>query len=65
MGDSDPVIIEPRRFLGLEIAAFIDVFRRLGIRQRTGVARFAGPHEINGIKTFAFLDQVLNWNPTI
>jgi len=65
MGDSDPVIIEPRRFLDLEIAAFIDVFWRLGIRQRTGVARFAGPHEINGIKTFAFLDQVLNWNPTI
>ena len=63
MGDSDPVIIEPRRFLDAEIATYTDIYRRLGLSDRTGVARFPGPHEINGVETFEFLDHVLGWKP--
>jgi dienelactone hydrolase len=61
MGDSDSVIIEPRRFLEIDIAAYLDVYRRLGIPERAGVARFAGPHEVNTLDTFSFLDRVLGW----
>ncbi len=61
MGDSDPVIIEPRRFLDIDIAAYLDLYRRLGIAGRAGIAQFHGPHEVNTLETFAFLDRVLGW----
>ena len=63
MGDMDAVIVEPRRWVEIDIARYLDVYRQLGIPDRAGISRFHGPHEIHGVETFAFLDRWLNWVP--
>jgi dienelactone hydrolase len=64
MGDSDGVIVSPRSLVDREIEKVLDIYRKLGIPEKGGVSRFAGPHMVNGSGTFPFLDRCLNWNPT-
>ena len=59
MGDSDGVIVSPRRFADAEIQRVTDHYRALGMADRMAVARFKGPHRIDGAETFAFLDRWL------
>jgi dienelactone hydrolase len=63
MGDLDSVIIEPRRWIEIDIARYLDTYRKLGIPQKAGISRFLGPHEIHGAETLAFLDRWLEWTP--
>ncbi len=63
IGDQDGVVVRPRRFADLEIQRVLDLYRRLGIPERAGVAAFQGPHKVDGTKTFPFLDRWLNWTP--
>ena len=62
-GDSDGVIVSPRSLVDREIEKVLDIYRKLGIPEKGGVSRFAGPHMVNGTGTFPFLDRCLNWNP--
>src|SRR5205085_4514247 len=38
-------------------------FRKLGIPERGRVARFDGPHRIDGTESYPFLDRWLDWQP--
>ena len=59
IGSQDPVIVEPRRLPEMEIDRYMDIYRRLRIPERGRVARFDGPHRIDGEEAFAFLDKFL------
>ncbi len=59
IGSQDSVIVEPRRFPEMEIERYMEIYRRLGIPERGQVARFDGPHRIDGAQAFAFLDRFL------
>ena len=61
MGDADGVIVEPRWAADREIDQVLDVFRKLGIPRMGRVARFNGPHRVDGAEAYPFLDEVLNW----
>ncbi|HZT33225.1 MAG TPA: prolyl oligopeptidase family serine peptidase [Bryobacteraceae bacterium] len=63
IGDQDGVVMRPRRFVDLEIQRVLDLYRRLGIPERAGVAAFHGPHMVDGAETFPFLDRWLHWTP--
>ena len=63
IGDKDGVVVVPRNFVDVELARVEDLYRRLGIPERGQVARFPGPHKVDGTKTFPFLDRWLNWTP--
>jgi dienelactone hydrolase len=61
VGDRDGVVIAPRRFADLEMKRVEDLYAALGIPERGRVARFNGPHKVDGVETFQFLDRWLNW----
>jgi dienelactone hydrolase len=63
MGDSDGVIVAPRSLVDREIEKVLDIYRKLGIPEKGGVSRFAGPHMVNGGGTYPFLDRCLDWKP--
>ncbi len=63
VGDRDGVVIAPRRFADLEMKRVEDLYAALGIPDQGKVARFNGPHRIDGTETFQFLDRWLNWRP--
>jgi len=63
MGDRDGVIVEPRSLVEREIARTLEIYRRLGIPRLGRVARFDGPHKIDGREAYPFLDEVLEWRP--
>lgn len=63
MGDRDSVIVEPRHTVNLEIEQALEPFRKLGMPERGSVARFNGPHRIDGAESYPFLDRHLNWTP--
>ncbi|MBM3736722.1 MAG: hypothetical protein FJW39_13150 [Acidobacteria bacterium] len=63
MGDFDGVIIEPRWAADREIDQVLDIYRRLAMPGKGRVARFNGPHKIDGAEAFPFLDEQLNWKP--
>jgi hypothetical protein len=60
-GAKDGVIIAPRRFADLEMSRVQDLYRRLGIPEMCQVARFNGPHKIDGTEAYPFLDLRLDW----
>ncbi len=62
-GARDGVIIAPRRFADLEMSRVEDLYRRLGIPEMGRVARFDGPHQVNGAEAYPFLDRWLGWTP--
>jgi hypothetical protein len=63
MGDSDGVVVEPRELADAEIDQVLDVYRRLGIPDKGACARFHGPHRIDAVEAFPFLDRWLDWKP--
>ncbi len=63
MGDFDGVIVEPRSLVDREISQVQDIYRRLGIPSLFKIARFPGPHRIDGAEAYPFLDAALNWRP--
>lgn len=62
-GAKDGVIIAPRRFADLEMQRVEELYQALGIAGKGRVARFNGPHKIDGTEAYAFLDRWLNWVP--
>lgn len=63
VGDRDGVVVAPRRFADAEMERVIDLYRRLGIPERARIARFDGPHKVDGKEAFEFLDRWLEWSP--
>jgi dienelactone hydrolase len=63
MGDADGVIVEPRHTVDAEIEQALDVYRKLGLAERGRVARFRGPHRIDGAEAYPFLDRWLRAGP--
>jgi dienelactone hydrolase len=63
IGSRDGVEIEPRRFVDIELARVTELYRKLGIPEKGQVARFEGPHRIDGAEAYPFLDKMLNWTP--
>jgi hypothetical protein len=63
VGDRDGVVVAPRRFPDAEMKRAEDLYRALGIPERGRVARFDGPHQVDGTEAFPFLDRWLNWTP--
>ena len=63
IGSRDGIVIEPRRFVDAELARVTDVYRKLGIPEKGRVARFDGPHKVDGAEAYRFLDEMLNWTP--
>ncbi|HEV3121919.1 MAG TPA: hypothetical protein VGY53_08460 [Isosphaeraceae bacterium] len=53
--------VAPDEWIGYEYAKVKRLYDTLGIGDRTEIAYFNGPHEINGKGTFAFLAKHLNW----
>ena len=60
-GSRDGVIIAPRRFADLEMSRVEELYRALGIPEKGRVARFEGPHKIDGAEAYPFLDRWLGW----
>jgi dienelactone hydrolase len=60
VGDKDGIVMAPRRFVDVEMNRFEDLYRKLGISERGRVARFDGPHRIDGTEAYPFLDRWLN-----
>lgn len=63
VGDKDGIVMSPRRFVDVEMSRFEDLYRKLGIPERGRVARFDGPHRIDGTEAYPFLDRWLDWRP--
>lgn len=63
MGSQDGVVIAPRAFVDLELRRVEETYKRLGLSGRFAVARFDGPHRIDGREAFPFLDRTLHWRP--
>jgi dienelactone hydrolase len=61
IGSADGVVMEPRRFVDMELARVTDLYRKLGIPGKGRVARFHGPHKVHGAEAYPFLDEMLNW----
>jgi len=55
--------VEPRRFVDAEMARVTELYRELGIPEKGRIARFDGPHKIDGSEAIPFLDEMLNWTP--
>jgi hypothetical protein len=60
-GATDGVIIAPRRFADVEMNRVEELYRALGIPEKGRVARFNGPHMVNGTEAYPFLDRWLDW----
>lgn len=60
IGDGDGVVVAPRRLPEAEMRRVEDLYRALGIPERGRVARFDGPHKVDGTATFDFLDRWMN-----
>jgi len=49
--------------VGWEFAKVRNLYAaRLKLPERCEIEWFDGPHKINGVKTYAFLDRQLQWN---
>ena len=57
------MLIAPRRFAEVEMMRVEELYRRLGIPEKGQVARFDGPHRIDGAEAYPFLDRWLEWTP--
>jgi hypothetical protein len=58
-GHNDSVGID--EWVAYEYAKVIRLYNKLKILERTTIEYFDGPHTINGVGTFKFLHQQLNW----
>jgi len=63
IGATDGVEMEPRRFVDAEMERVTALYRKLGIPGRGRIARFNGPHRIDGAEAIPFLDEMLGWTP--
>ncbi len=63
IGSRDAIEIEPRRFVDAEMARVTELYRLLGIPEKGRIARFDGPHKVDGAAAYPFLDEMLNWTP--
>ena len=63
IGDKDAVVILPHRFVDIELDRFESLYRQLGIPEKGRVARFKGPHKIDGGEAYPFLDRWLKHSP--
>jgi hypothetical protein len=63
IGSRDGIVMEPRRFVDLELARVTELYAKLGIPEKGRIARFDGPHKIDGAEAYPFLDEMLNWTP--
>lgn len=63
IGSADGIEMEPRRFVDSEMVRVTDLYRALGIPDKGRIARFDGPHRIDGAEAIPFLDRMLNWTP--
>ena len=63
IGSRDGVEVEPRRFVDAEMERVTDLYRKLGIPEKGRIARFDGPHRIDGTEAIPFLDEMLQWTP--
>jgi cephalosporin-C deacetylase-like acetyl esterase len=63
IGSRDGIVMEPRRFVDLELARVTELYAKLGIPEKGRIARFDGPHKIDGAEAHPFLDEMLNWTP--
>ena len=59
-GHSDGVA--PDEWVAYEFAKVRRFYNQIGLRDRTEIEFFDGPHEIHGEGTFEFLRKHLNWN---
>ncbi|MCX6622637.1 MAG: dienelactone hydrolase family protein, partial [Acidobacteria bacterium] len=59
VGDRDGVVVAPRRWPDVEMERVVELYRALGIPERGRIARFDGPHMINGVEAYRFLDRWL------
>lgn len=53
--------VAPTEWVAYEYAKVRRLYDFLGIGEKTEIDYFAGPHQINGGKTFEFLHKHLNW----
>jgi hypothetical protein len=53
--------VAPDEWVAYEYAKVRRWYVALGIPERTRIEFFNGPHTINGMGTFEFLDQHLHW----
>ena len=53
--------VAPDEWVAYEYAKVRRFYDRLGLGDRTAIEFFNGPHTINGVGTFDFLHQQLNW----
>ena len=58
-GHSDGVA--PDEWVAYEFAKVRRLYDTLGIGDRAAIEFFNGPHTINGVGTFEFLEKHLNW----
>jgi hypothetical protein len=63
IGSRDGVVMEPRRFVDVELARVTELYAKLGIPDKGRIARFDGPHKIDGSEAYPFLEKMLNWKP--
>jgi cephalosporin-C deacetylase-like acetyl esterase len=55
--------VAPDTWVAYEYAKIRRMYNKLGLGDRTEIEFFNGPHTINGVGTFAFLQRHLNWPP--
>jgi dienelactone hydrolase len=55
--------VAPDEWVGYEFARTWRRYDLLGLGDRAEIEYFDGPHKINGVGTFAFLDKHLDWTP--
>jgi hypothetical protein len=55
--------VAPDQWVAYEYAKIRRMYDKLGIGDRTEIEFFNGPHTINGVGTFRFLEKHLNWPP--
>jgi hypothetical protein len=60
-GHSDGVGLD--EWVAYEYAKVRRLYDTLGMPERTTIEFFNGPHTINGLGTFEFLQKQLNWPP--
>lgn len=59
VGDKDGIVVAPRRLADTEMDRVMSLYKSLGIPERARIARFDGPHKIDGVEAFKFLDHWL------
>jgi dienelactone hydrolase len=63
IGSKDGIEVEPRRYVDAEMDRVTSLYRKLGIPRKGRIARFDGPHRIDGSEAIPFLDEMLHWTP--